>query len=175
MIEKNLIKQLVLESAIKLYAFGSSNTEIEIEKLNEFFNILNINIDNYSEKIEKIFLLLFDHIKQHQSEASIERIINLFSFCANNNLKEEELAFQAKKIETYAKFLMVYGVQLDNPDLYLSDKIEMMTDIDYNYLNEYGQARKMYLYSLLNLLISIPELDNDLIDETTKELEKYLD
>ena len=70
---------------------------------------------------------------------------------------------------------MVYGVQLDNPDLYLSDKIEMMTDIDYNYLNEYGQARKMYLYSLLNLLISIPELDNDLIDETTKELEKYLD
>ena len=175
MIEKDLIKQLVLESAIKLYAFGSNDSELGLDKLNEFFNISNINIDNYSEKIEKLFLLLFDHIKQHQNKISIERIVDLFGLCANSNLSEEELEIQAKKIEAYSKFLIVYGIRLDDTDLYLTDKIEMMTDIDYNYLNEYGQARKMYLYSLLNLLISIPELDNDLIDQTTKELEKYLD
>lgn len=171
MIDNAQLQQLILESTIKAFIFSDTNENVISEdQLDEYFAYLQINDGHYAKKIEKLFMLLFEHIRNHNMNADINKVKELFLLARKDEPEEKVIGI----INVYANFLIVYGVEFNKQDLPVDEKLAMLEAIDYSEFLLHDEVNKMYLYSYLDLLLVQPELDFAKITKVTNELKEFL-
>lgn len=170
MINPGELKQLMLESAIKLFIFDNNN-ELSKDDLVEYFNLMQIAENHKSEKLEKLFLLIFEHIRNHEENANIDKIKNLFALVFDVEDEEEV----NRVVNTYTDFLITFGIKINKPDISVEEKLALLEAIDRNVFELNGEVRNLYLYSYLNLLLVQPNLDSNKLLEVTNELKNALE
>jgi hypothetical protein len=169
MINPGELKQLMLESAIKLFIFD--NNELSKDDLIEYFNLMQIAENNKSEKLEKLFLLIFEHIRNHEENVNVDKIKNLFALVFDVEDEEEV----NRVVNTYTDFLIAFGIKINKPDISVEEKLALLEAIDRNVFELNGEVRNLYLYSYLNLLLVQPNLDSNKLLEVTNELKNALE
>lgn len=173
MIDPGELKQLMLESAIKLFIFDNNNNAlVSINDLVEYFNLMQIAENDKNKKLEKLFLLIFEHVRNYEGQLNIEKVKELFALIFNAEDAQEEIN---RVVDTYANFLMTFGVEINKTDISVEEKLALLEAIDRNVFELNGKVRELYLYSYLNLLLAQPTLNAEKLLAITNELKDSLD
>lgn len=183
----NLIDKSILIQAIK-------NKELNIEAIVKYLESRQAN--TFEEQINEMFDLLYNSFGTSEVTADEGYILQILgsvpTFAAaqviptieeGEEITEEQLrvmqeqqeAYMLKEniIKVYAKFVVFINGALNDSLMLLSDKIEQLLEIDRNILPD-CEAKKLYLYYLLNILLAQPIESIELIQEITEELRQYV-
>lgn len=183
----NLIDKSMLIQAIK-------NKELNIEAIVKYLESRQAN--TFEEQINEMFDLLYNSFGTSEVTADEGYILQILgsvpTFAAaqviptieeGEEITEEQLrvmqeqqeAYMLKEnmIRVYAKFVVFINGALNDSLMLLSDKVEQLLEIDRNILPD-CEAKKLYLYYLLNILLAQPIENIELIQEITEELRQYV-
>lgn len=183
----NLIDKSILIQAIK-------NKELNIEAIVKYLESRQAN--TFEEQINEMFDLLYNSFGTSEVTADEGYILQILgsvpTFAAaqviptieeGEEITEEQLrvmqeqqeAYMLKEnmIRVYAKFVVFINGALNDSLMLLSDKVEQLLEIDRNILPD-CEAKKLYLYYLLNILLAQPIENIELIQEITEELRQYV-
>lgn len=145
------------------------------------------NANTFEQQLDCLFDLFYNNFASDEITASSEFIYEVFlsvpAYMQNTSLlKEDEnnddiisqIETMKQIANTYAYLIVFINSTLNDNMMLLETKIEQLLKIDYNILPQ-SEAKKCYLYFLLNILLASPIKDIDLIASITEELRKFLD
>lgn len=184
----NLIDKSMLIQAIK-------NRDLNMEAIVKYLESRQAN--TFEEQINEMFNLLYNSFGTSEVTADEDYVLQVLgsiptfimaaqaipSMETGDELTEEQIeqmqeqlaeySLKEQMIRVYAKFVVFINGALNDSLMLLSDKVEQLLEIDRNILPD-CEAKKLYLYYLLNILLAQPIENVELIQEITEELRQYV-
>lgn len=190
MIDHSLIDKII-DKSLLIQAIKTRELEMDL-----IINYLNkIEAVSFDDQINAIFELLYNSFGTSEVTADENYVLQILgsipAFIAAQatpaieegveltedqlqEMEEQQQAFALKEeiIRIYAKFVVFINGALNDNLMLLADKVEQLLAINYRILPD-CEAKKLYLYYLLNLLLAQPIENVELIKDVTEELRNY--
>lgn len=178
MIDSTNIQLILLEAEIMSDMIKGQN--IDTSKM---FNFLDLSgFTTYIDKLDALFNILYNKLSDIELINDFEFLQNMFLSLIeaqkSKNLEKDLEITDEDKVEiakAYAAFLHYINNELDDAELELSIKLEKLLKINRNYFPRQSETRKYYLFFLLNIAVTQPLVNLDLINEASEELKQLVD
>ncbi len=137
------------------------NKQLDKNVLDQYFLLFNLN--TFENKMDAVFELIHNNFAAADMTTDIEYLKQVFLMIEGN----QEIANACATLITFI------NTTLNNTMMQLEDKLNQLLEINYEILPQ-SNVKKYYLYYLLNILLSRPINDIELISRITEELKSFL-
>ena len=170
MLENSLFDNLIVQSTM-VQSIIKKNVTPEI--INSYISPLGYK--SFEEQIDELFKIFFNNLFAEQSINNVDYLRSIFLMVPAYKEQSDDSELNKEMAQAYAEFLVFANTILDSESMLIAEKLEKLLNINYKIMPK-SEAKKTYLYYLLNILLALPVNENiGLIQEVTEELKSILE
>lgn len=170
MLENSLFDNLIVQSTM-VQSIIKKNVTPEI--INSYMSTLGRK--SFEEQIDELFKIFFNNLFAEQSINDVDYLRSIFLMVPTYKEQSNDSELNEQMAQAYAEFLVFANTILNSDSMLIAEKLEKLLNINYKIMPK-SEAKKTYLYYLLNILLALPVNENiGLIQEVTEELKSILE
>ena len=170
MLDNNLLNN-VIQQSVMAQAIMNKNVTKDIVK--NYMSTLENN-ETFVNQMDNLFQLFYNNFNATDTINDVEYLYSIFLMAPAFEDQNDNVNNKEQIAHVYAEIIVFINTILNDENMLLVDKTNQLLDIDYKVLPK-SEAKKSYLYYLLNILLAQPIDENiKLMQEITEELKNTL-